>query len=460
MRYIRLKSGSNDTTSQFTCNLSAPIILNKNASIALKSVNLNGLNQAYVRLDKNLVFVARPTSVISKTITILKGKYSKQEFIAEVTSKLNASFNSNDFTTQASLSGFEWRCNFDSRNRFVFNFDRIDSTPNSVFEKTTNITNPTAISYKRNSGTGNDAFILSEKPANRGCAVPILDITGAINTSSFLFGLTTVPTITNIPTFGIENYSYGVGTNPSDGYKLYTIFNGAFVTKIQNGSNPITPDQVQNVSFEHFAGLFIVKVQITPDNIISTNVSAINLYETYYTAITLQSSEPTFEFDTYYDSPYYNVVNNTLVETLIIPDNEVKTLGISASLVSVEMNNYSLGIFGFTENPTPLRRAKGSFTGSNSVSFVYLQDVVIELLSISQLEGYDTSTGYKRPLIYVFDNLDINDSSAFAEVPFPIFVSLKNDDNYMLSSITVRISAEGETFNIGDYASISLLIQD
>ena len=129
--------------------------------------------------------------------------------------------------------------------------------------------------------------------------------------------------------------------------------------------------------------------------------------------------------------------------------------------MSISLDDYAQSILGYNKNPDPINKASGIFKADYALDFSYLQDVVIQMPSLSQLEGYDTSVGYRVPILGILDNLTVNSAGeAYSEVQFPIYVSLNNTDKMMISQFTVRITSEQQTFAIQNYSSISILIED
>jgi hypothetical protein len=458
VRFIRLKSNVGDNTSQFTCNLSAPIVLNPNAKIALKSVNLNGLDQTFLRITRDLIITFKPSATISYNITVPAGKYSKNSLVSTITNLMNSAFTYDNFNVGTATEGFEWRCSIGDDDRFVYTYKRIANNSSAEFSKSTNVGGAVG-SYKRSDANSDDtAFIISKLPVNRGNTLTQLQIADGSITTKLLFGLTST-TAVGLTSLPISNYLYGTGVNPSDNNFLYTIVNGAFGEKIGTG---FKMDTIIKIQLEHFGGIPVIKLVDGTGVVATQNIaSSINLFNNYYTALTLETDPETFTFPIYYDSPFLQQVGQSIIENLAVIPNEISNLSAQATLVSVIMNDYTQSTLGFSTNPTPATKSDGAYKAEFTLDFSYLQDVVIQMPSLSQLEGYDTAVGYRVPILGILDNLTVNSNGeAFNEVQFPIYISLSNTDKMMISQFTVRITSEQQTFAIQNYSSISILIED
>jgi hypothetical protein len=466
MRLLRLKTTTGDNTSQFTTNLSAPLVLNKNAKLALKSLNMNGLTLQDVEfLEDGEITVNMDTFELNdKLVVIPKGKYTKPDLVKTLTDLLNKSISVNDYNNNT-IQGFEWRCGYSLDNRLFISFNRIDNYPKAPFQQTSNVTNPTAGFYRRGDESIDDnAFIISQLPTNRGNSKTTVAITGGTNTTEFLAGITLTPTTTGLTSLPITSYKFGV-TTVIDGQGnnvLKVIRDGVVGVTVGSGFSPTQYDQIE---FSHTGGAFRVKLYKdgTPIMLTTQIIGSIDLYTNYYTAITLRTkqSNEQYNFDNYFDSPYAALNNNKVIETVQIPDEEIKTLSLSATDVKISFSIYTSDLLGFSTDPTSQYKAAGTFTGNQTIAFSSIQDCVVEILSLSQLESYDTQVGYRRPILYIFDTLGIDTSgSAFGNVDYPIYIDIGNMDKYLVSSITVRVTSNNQTFDVSGYTSLLLLIED
>jgi hypothetical protein len=428
---------------------------------------MNGLTLQDIVFDNDAVITVNPDTLEEqddRTITIPKGTYTKSTLISTLTDLLNRSFSSADFDINT-LEGFEWRCGYTQNNSLLISYRRIDNDPKAPFQQTLNITNPTPGFYKRGNDTiDNNAFIISTLPTNRGNSKTTINITGGALTTQFLAGITLTPSPTGIASLPIANYKYGVICDPTltgGSNLLKVILNGQVGITVGTGFNPTQYDKIE---LSHYGSSFKVRLfkDGAPIMLTTQTIGPVDLYTNYYTAITLKTDTEQFSFQNYYPSPYTTLNNNKVIETVQIPDEEIKNLNVPASIVKLSFTSYSGDLLGFpSENPIEQFKSDGTFTGTQNINFSAIQDCVVEILSLSQLESYDTQVGYRRPIIYIFDTLGIDTSgSAYGNVDYPIFISLENESKYLISSMTVRISSNNHTFDISDYTSLLLLIED
>lgn len=465
MRLLRLKSSPTvDLTSQFTVNWASPIHIKPGAKLALKNLALKGIDTQYVKLIQPLIFKVKILSSSDqdplRTVSVPAGKYLKQDFLSALTTALNATMDS-QIDDSSAYFGFEWRCSYTTTNKLNITFNKKDSNAGATFTATDNILK-TNNRYKRNSGSGNDSYIISVLPVNRGCADNQFTIQDGTATSVFYVGK--VSGTPNNNTLLVSDYIYGVGINPADNYYLYTIVNGKYGSKIGNGYN-----STQFTGVNYYNSYGNIKVQVLNGiNIIATQtiVNNANLYDNYFTGVTLNTSDISFGWSFYYDSPYPKLVNNQVIEVVEKEDNVIISNldARQSSIVTLYLQQYleSAKTIGFlAQNYTSPNTADYTFSGSYALQFVSLEDVIVEILSMSFLESYDTEVGYKRPIIYTFDSL-IADTygNAFNNVDYPIYVSLKNDHEIALSSMTIRISSSDSTFETAGGISLLLLIDD
>jgi len=468
MRLLRLKSTTGDNTSQFTTNLSAPLVLNKNAKLSLKSLNMNGLTLQDIEfLEDTTITVNIDEDTFSAVdVEIQAGKYTKDGLVRMLTNNLNAqSISTTFFQSNTPVDGFEWRCSYSIDNKLLISYKRKDNNPRAVFQQTQNVTNPNNGFYRRGDNNNDDtAFILSQLPTNRGYSKTLITITGGTANTEFIAGITTIPGIQGRSTLPVSAYKFGVVSKFANGVNvLKLIKNGAIAETIGAGLNPSQYDEIE---FKHNAGGFSVKLYQDGESVsLITFIGTINLYDNYYTGITLctggQGGEQ-YNFDNYYDSPFAELSDNRVIETVEVPQEQIKLLGLAPTPVSIVFSTYAGDLLGFTQDTGFSQFAvEGTFRGSQTIAFSAIQDCVVEILSLSQLESYDTQVGYRRPILYIFDTLGIDTSgSAFGNVDYPIYIDIGNMDKYLVSSMTVRITSNNQTFGVSGYTSLLLLIED
>lgn len=461
MKLLRLKSTpSVDLTSQFTVNWASPIEIKPGASIALKSLAIKGVDSQFVKITDPIVFSVQISATDeARLVTIPAGKYSKTAFISTLTTALNKTMNI-QVDNAASAAGFEWRAAYSSLDRINISFNRVESNTSATFIQSENITKPQNNQYKRNSGTGNDAYIVSTLPSNRGNAEFRFNIIDGADTSVFIAGW--VSAQYKSTTLDVSNYILGVGINPSDN-KLYTVVNGAYGAKIGAGFDC---SQFTGASFYNANGTMKARVLNGTDILADVNIVAnVNLYANSFTAVTLNTSDITFEWAAYYETPYAVLNNNTVLEIVDVPDNVVvsnvnagQSSKVSLNLLAYPYGSYALG---FIQSNYSVTASTSTFKGNYQIQFVTLEDVLVELLSMSFLESYDTEVGYKRPIIYSFDTLNADAyDNIFNAVDYPLFISLKNNNTLALSSMTVRISSGDQVFNASGGVAMTLIIDD
>jgi hypothetical protein len=470
VRYVRVKSTpGRDMTSQFTSSLSAPINVNKDCKIALKSLCMRGLNNSRIFVGPGTSFKASPTTGVEKLITIPPGSYTRITLVNTLTTLLNESLDPVTDFANPEILGFEWRCSI-VNNTLAISFNRTANNPAAAFNKSTNVNVNTpqggVPTYQRTDATVDDnAYINSTLPLNRGCAQQTLILTGATINSGFYYGWSnkngTVRTNASV-----SSYIYGVGTNPDEENKIYIIENGAFTDAILTDDDaPLTPDLFNSIRFYHEGNIlmaFFVNSQAA--QVASAVIkNKPDLYTDYYTQLTFRTNDFLAKYVYYFDTPFVELNNGNLVDNTIYTG-IITQVGIIQSTVQLTFPAIASDILGFTENPLLITASKGTFIASQKLEFVKSTNIVVEILSLSQLEGYQAGIGlqYKAPILYVFDTLSIDDvGNIYAEIDYPVFVSLKNSSTIPISQFVIRISADGQDiYTIQDYTSLTILIDD
>jgi hypothetical protein len=471
MRWIKLTTTDN-AASVFTCNLSSTLTIGKDAKVACKSIFLNTLDQNYVTVPPDIGFKITIVSGYTANISLIPGEYTQDEFCDMVDNSLNKAF-AYSSNIPTSIFGFQWKTSITPNGAITMTFNRCENIAASEkMQTSTGIQGDNVAGYTVAAVPAADsAYINTTDFANMGIFYQEFTITPTAGTTpKYTMGLAT--TSSGLSTLPISQYQMGVSVNTAG--NLISVVNGVAGAEIQNSGSPIPSSNVKRIALVASSGaiqLYITFITTGTTLILTLATTAQTNFATsnkVNIAATLNSINTNIRVSYFYKNPYYTLLpGGQLIDgdysTIVYSD---LTLTASKVIINFGGDLISQAFFNIRNGgggATPaIQAVTGFFIGGRNIVNNVLQTIIIEIASLSQIEAYDTSSGYKKPILYVFPNIPLgSDGYVGYDIVQPIPLSLKNKHELALSAFTLRITdAYGQPLQVGKGSIVNILIED
>ena len=495
MKLVRLESDAQLTQSQFTNNLSIPLVLGKNAQVALKCLTLQFAEPPIV-IDNTNNQILFATGVESLTnpdkITIPNGNYDIFSLMTTIQILLNSMIQS--FATDTSDDGFEWSTdvtgNMSDGYKAHISFNRADSqiatTANST---TTGMTYVEPNFYKNVADNGAyNAGLVTDKNINAGCWRMSMTVkkqedtqTENIADSKWIFGIgnyfssfeegeTQLLEQLYVCLYRNENgkYSYkkdfvmvDTDIDIEDG-DIVTICKGglsdtqtqvAYIIQKGSAQYDFEGDIIQTSvvkSLGEGGNNLLIKVGDDDGKIAFTNIS-------FNPTTTVLENEGVFTKLRASEVPYVIKNNN---------------LDVDATTVTLELGSDALKLLlGYQNRIMQKTAVSYDFVGENNVSTnVFNNDIVVEIPELS-LDGYDHGVKQSRNIAMVISSGELRNSQkaignetfelTYNEQATFLFISLKNKQTSITApQLTIRVTSEGKILPLTGKMTCLLLFRD
>lgn len=485
MKLIKLVSDSDSLTEAvFNNSLNYPLTVKPHSEIALKNLSLQFNNPKYeVNSDNNTFSYKASNTSIPKTITLTNGLYTLEQLHEEIQLKMNNCLNSSGIDSYLDWTvGSQENLRNIGETNMVLGFSRAGTnlTITQGECRSNNLTFGTPKIIKTtNSGIYDGKLQCNTLLCNGGFSTSIIvsnqDST-PITTSSWIWGigdgLTVYDFSTNLEILPfmfccmsnhLGKYTYKKGgfmvdttititsgdklsINKLDGKINYIIERSGSVIATLEGDviNDVIPKLgVNQLTVNLFIGndsgkiAFQSLTEITKPTVVASN----GLYSV------LKASEIP---DIYYNSNLTGTTGTKI--TIYFP-----TIGIKRLL-------------GFSSDERSVDAPSHKFIGDLALSTQFLNnDLEVEIIELP-LNNYTHTFKQLRPLVMTIPGTDVRNSIvsysvAFFELSWSetanfVWMDLENNQELRLSSLTVRITSNGQVLEMNGKATATLLIKE
>jgi hypothetical protein len=480
MKLVRLESDNVLTTSQFTNKLAIPLILGKNAKVALKTLSMDFEAATYIidNTNNELQYKLQDLDGYT-TATIANGGYSANGLVEALQNALNNSMNYTSF--DPSTVSFEWKCTLegDLLNGFKLNilFDRNDPLSvtdaecdliggllfdNSLFYATN--PNPNFIGYAPRMFCTHDmcrggwysSFVTAHAPNTNDnisdskwfaylsvndSTFDVVDEQGLINNMVCGFGVSDNGTYTYKKNGVMVDTELGV----DDGHLLLFYNAGGVIEYI------IDTDPNGNHAISEFVGDTINSIYpVLGSSDFNFNIN-INGQE--------NTGNIAFSDVVVFETPFAATVNGIYKPLNTVEDvKRNSNLQADPTNVTLNFNNPNTRILlGFVDDTYSKNLISGTFAAEAALKSSLLEnDATVELLELST-GGYDHAYKMNRNIIGVLTSSELKQSIStgvdtyklsFKE-EFQNFINISNFSSTLnVNSLTVRVSAQGQTLPV------------
>ena len=157
----------------------------------------------------------------------------------------------------------------------------------------------------------------------------------------------------------------------------------------------------------------------------------------------------------------------------IVGDNSIPTIGASpptnytgskTKFNTIDWQTQDLADFlGFSQTKQPFQEADGNVVYTSNVasqSIITYDSLVVELLSI-ELDSFDSQTHKRQNILAVLPNIQSTGSKMNYNAPYPLYISMKNRNEFSLRNIKARIlNADLDDIEVQGKTTMTLLIKN
>jgi len=492
-----LRLTTQDPRGFFDNDLNQDLIIEPNSKIALCNMsaeiaaNVITINSSNDEIQYQLVGNEGTKSIFIDNKTYNKFNFS--ELYDDITNKLNI-----DMSILASNIGRQWNVQVGTNNITEFTIARgailkpeIVSQEDVVKKVLVRKVPSTTTTYGRNVSSGTvgtpDSFIYSTVPNAKGTSILRGRIAQATASSGCIIGylLNADRPVGTTTLIDLTKIKYGVKfTQTTSSEQTY------YYTKIINGVETLTDTPVKvfadtgsNIKYNDYIDIQTVngKIQgkIYADLSVSEPITYTLFSEDYdhktdlFPVIiflgneTAQLRDIEFSRDPFYtpDGLEKSPLNDDeLLETPLDnepPQHRASNNPIFLNIVSIDLAKF----MGFNRSRQPAGTAtfkSGSlfkFSADRSFTLTDLSDsYVIELMNLN-VDSYDTLSKQRYNIVHIVVNPNITEEKVSYIAPYPLYVSLKNQNPITLRNIKARILNEDlSTVSLSGFSMITLLI--
>lgn len=499
MKLVRLESESTLTQSQFTNNLSIPLVLGKNAQVALKSLSIQFAEPPII-IDNtnNTIYFSTGFENLGtpEKITIPSGNYDRYSLMEMIQELLNAMVSSYD--PESPDQGFQWTTEVTGDSTAGYKahiaFNRADNE--LITTANTTIIDGNSMVYDA------PQFIKTAVDNNTYNAGLITDT--YVNPGSWKISMTVQNQLGPQPEeiadskwiFGIGNYfsSFQEGETGllEDLYVcLYRNENGRYSYKknyvmVDTNIDIEDGDTVTICKANLLGGLQsqvvyrITKGTTTTEfegDIIQTSavrtlgIGANNLLlkvgndtgKIAFTNISFNPSPSIIE-----NNGIYTKINASEVPYIIKNNN----LTVDESTVTIDLHSENLKLLLGYQNKIMQKDAISyDFVGTNNISTnIFNNDIVVEIPELA-LDGYDQGLKQSRNIVMVITSGDLRNSQksigsetyelSYTETATFLFIGLKNTQTSITCpQLSIRVTSEGKILPLTGKMTALLLFRD
>jgi hypothetical protein len=491
-----LRLTTQDPKGLFDCDLNQDLIIEPNSKIGLvnmsaeidsKVITINSSNE---EIQYQLVGTEGQKSIFIDNTTY--NKFNFNELYDDITHKLNI-----DMSLLPSNIGRQWAVGVDTNNVVEFKIARgeilkpeIVSQEDVIKKVLVRKVPSTTSTYGRNIASGTigtpDSFIYSTVPNAKGTSILRGRIAQSTQSNGVIIGyvLNADRPVGTTTLIDLTKIKYGVKftqtTTSEDTYYYTKIING--VETLTDTPVRVYADSGTDIKYNDYIDIQTlngkIKGMVYADLSISEPMTYTLFTEDYdhttdlFPVIiflgneTAQLRDIEFSRDPFYTpdglekSPVYD---DELIETPLHnepPSHRNSSNPIYINIVSVDLAKF----MGFNRSRQPATGTVKSgslysFKGDKSFELTDLSDsYVIELMNLT-VESYDTLSKQRSNIIHVVVNPNITEEKVSYQAPFPLYVSLKNQNRITLRNIKARILNEDlSTVSLSGFSMITLLI--
>lgn len=480
MKLVRLESDYTISKSQFTNKLAVPLVLGKNAKVALKTLSLEFNIPYFVIDDTNNTFQFKLSDLGGYgAVSISNGSYTSSELVIAIQNAINNNLFYLD-VDDVNITGFEWKVTTDGdllngyKINIAFNRNDVLSVTDAECELG-GIIYADQYFYKEvaDNNTYNSIFICTHDVC-RGDWFASIGTDHApgtndnISLSKWFFYLD-ANNSTAFMTSGqdiIDNMICGFGVSNTGTY-----------TYKKNGSMVDSEINVGECILSMFNNYGSVKYQIHVENNNNHFFDGDNIVDIYpnfgTTDININCSIGNdtghIGFTNFFitETPFA-ALQNGIYKPLQTVENIKRNTNLKAnpSNVTINFNNNNTKILlGYLNNSYSVNALSGNFQAETSLKTNILDnDCTVEIMELST-GGYDHAYKMNRNIIGVITSSDLKQSIStgadtyklsFKE-EFQNFIAISNFTNTLtVNSLTVRVSIGGLTLPVINKMSCSL----
>jgi len=481
-----LRLTTQDPNGVFNCDLNQDLIIESNSKIALCNMSAEidskviTINSANEEIQYQLIQGEGQKSIFIDNQTYNKFNFS--ELYNDITNKLNI-----DMSYASANIGRQWKVEVGTNNITTFKIlrgKRIEPTNEYAdLMKKVNI-NASNTDFFRSGGTPNtaDSFIYSTVPNSKGTST----FRGRIKQSTQSFGVimgyvlnedrpnaeTTLIDLTKIK-YGVKFTQTTTSEPPTRYYSK--IINGVetltgVIVKVydeEQKNNDYIDIQTVNGKIQGMIYKYVAPSSQTVENVFTEvydHITDLFPVIVFLGNETAKMTQVQFTRDPFYTNNGIETKTQTIdlelpLEITPPPTNAGITEGF-LNIVSIDLAKF----MGFERSRFPssgtvdIGNDKG-FSGNKSFQLTDLSDsYVIELMNLN-VNSYDTLSKQRSNILHVVVNPNITEEKVSYQAPFPLYISLKNQNPITLRNIKARILNEDlSTVSLSGFSMITLLI--
>lgn len=493
MKLIHLESDVELETSEFTNYLAVPLVLGKNAKVALKTLSAQFNEPPFIVDSSNDTFSFKTSDdLVPHVVTLTHDLYESIELLQnEIQNRMNNcldGFTADDGTDINTDNAFQWQVEITPGTSsgsydITFAFNRKDEEILSDAN-----TSRTAMNYDTDNmfvKTGPapstptllNSYVVSDDLICKGGwnVTVVLDEQTPSQPEDIAdseWYLTIEPNVTLVG-------EQVTGNVFARSYAFIGVLGGEYIYK-KDGSlinSGLAPEIGDEVNISNNNGVITYSLDTT--SIVGDGIQALfpdmgsrDCHVVLYVGqdsglIGFNDFGLTIDaFETSVGGQYIKTSNSALPQV-----RHDTNLGVpAASNVTLTLTNGSRRFFGFKDLTQSINAVSGTFAPlGNMTSSLFNNDLVVEVLELNT-DCYDHSYKQKRNLLSVITSGEIKNSTAgsgaeFFELSltevFPNFIDIQNRQGTLtLSSLTVRISSQTFTLPLAGKMSCSLLFID
>lgn len=486
MKLIRLESDTELLTSQFTNYLQEPLVLQKRASVGLKTLSCQFAKPPYVVDSSNDTFSYKTSDSDDFHVIVLDhGSFTASSLCNIIQNRMNNVLDGSDSAN--SDYAFKWQVelvpSITSDEKLTLSFSRED--PITLDDTNTDLLNMdydnsgTVPFFKKDVADDPDISVLNSFLVSKS-----LLCNGGFNVSAVLGSAVGGDTIdecnwymTVEPVTDMSgNQDFGEVLDRS--IALFGVYEGFYCYK-KDGilQYPMTdiPEVDDAVSISNNNGIIKYAsdaIEYVGDglNALFPNFGSLDCQVCFYIQkdfdlMAFSNISVTVDpFETF-DAGKYTRISNADLEHV---RHNANLEAVAESNVTMLLLQGSRRLLGFDDLTYSINALSGEFEPKDNLETnIFNTDMVIEILELP-CESYDQTYKQKRPIISVIAKGDLEHSTSdigsydlSVTEAYPIFINLYNLQHTLnYSSLTVKVTSQGVLLPLSGKMSCSLLFQD
>lgn len=467
MKLIKLNNRS-EVSGRFTNQFNTNIIIKPMSEIALLNCSINITTENIVVDTTNNTFTLEVSAAISRNVELTIGTYTWDAFRDELNRALNASLVFNGLSDTDYMSGFQLKP-YKKGNKLYIAFDRSDTNGYSL-DTISTVTNMTytagSTNWQKTAGVDGtwDSWVESNRYFTAGCGMMKIHIvcpaqnmtTPGYADYRFMIGLRSIEgaiTITGQRQPADCDYAIYCGLNTASNANVYYI---KYIDEDGNSQIIETASSIVNghkVYIKLTEGKLQLQILNNADTLVHLTeviLDAEFYKEHRYSVVGLKRNTSECTAVLFHSDPYHkqsvgleaeNYYNNSEKDHNGV-DDDTMIGAIVPTRVRIRMNNASLALLGFSNNPTFQQTIRGGFIADQHIDESYLPDnIKIELENIS-ITGYDSYTKSERNILACIPKIHYNEATsgnvAYA-TDYPIWMDINNAQSMTINSLKIAV---------------------